>query len=260
MSLSRLSVARIAVQSVYTEVKSFFGSPIFFVILGCSFLLAAYRLIENTHPSFVFLLAILGISIVLYGTGTHGVGSADFKNVPVRVAVAGGAGVLAAVFGFGIVWQGEKIPEIFKAQRKYGIIRLANGDKHYDFSKLFISATSFDGTPLHLMTRANLVQIVMPMTVFTTNLDVCVLVFDPSGKRLTEPDLCLVVALKEHDESDNNDARDRSSEKKGEESKDKAVRKRASTERRDFERIYEGILTLNPDAIPKEGGLVFYAQ
>src|SRR6266478_2940501 len=101
-------VKRIA-PPIYAEIKDFFGSPVFFILLGCSFLFAAARLMENTHPSFVFLLAILGVSIVLYGTGTQGVGSADFKDVPIKVAVADGAGVLAAVFGFGDVWQSEKI-------------------------------------------------------------------------------------------------------------------------------------------------------
>jgi len=201
---------------------------------------------ENTHPSFVFLLAILGISIVLYGTGTHGVGSAEFKDVPIRVAVAGGAGILAAVFGFGIVWQADKIPEIFKTQRKYGLVRLANGDKHYDFTKLFISATSFDGTPLHLLTRSNLVQIVMPLTTFSATLEVCVTAVDPTGKRLTRPDNCLEASLKEGNGSaEKKDGKDADADKSQE-------RKNLNVERQEFERIYEGTLTLQPEAIPTD--------
>ena len=256
--------------SVYAEVKSFFGSPVFFIALGCLFLVAAFRLMDQTHPSFVFLLAILGVSIVLYGTGTQGVGSADFKNVPIRVAVAGGAGILAGVFGFGIVWQGDKIPEIFKTQQKYGLIRLQNGDKHYDFSKLLISATSFNGTPLHLMTRSNVVQIVMPLTVFESTLEVCVVAIDPTGKRLTEADYCVQATMKEDDEtSDNDRVEDGGTKKAGadkvgadkkQDKKAQSANKFKSPERRDFARIYQGVLVLNPDAIPKDDGSVFQPQ
>ena len=254
-----LEHAKNSALAVYTEFKCFFSTPIFFIVLGCLFLIAAYRLMNETHPSFVFLLSILGISIVLYGTGTHSVGSADFKNVPIRVAVAGGAGVLAAVFGFGIVWQGDKIPEIFKSQRKYGLIQLTNGAKQYDFTKLFMSATSFEGMPLHVLTRSDLLQVVMPLTMFSESVRVCVVALDPTGTRLTKLDNCLDAFLKEPEASNSGEPRDA-----GSDSAQKAKRKSSANvltpDRQDFERIYEGMLILNPDGIPKGDNPVYQAQ
>src|SRR4051794_15932277 len=134
-------------RQAYAELKLFFATPLFFILLGSAFLIAAFRLMEDTHPSFVFLLAILGISIVLYGTGSQGVGSAEFKDaIPVKVAVAGGAGVLAAVFGFGILWQSERVSQVFKTSRQYGLVVLKNETNDiFDLTTLRISARSLDG-------------------------------------------------------------------------------------------------------------------
>ena len=125
---------KVCVAAIYAETKNFFSTPLFFILLGCAFLFLAGKYMEDTHPSFIFLLAILGISIVLYGTGTQGVGSANFQNVPVKVAVAGGAGVLAGVFGFGILWQSENIQSLSdgsnlrtgRAQVQIGTFRFDN--------------------------------------------------------------------------------------------------------------------------------------
>jgi multisubunit Na+/H+ antiporter MnhC subunit len=233
---------------IYSETKTFFGSPIFFIALGCLFLLAAYYLLDRTHPSFVFLLAILGVSIVLYGTGSQGVGSADFKDIPIRVAVAGGAGVLAAVFGFGIIWQSDKIPEIFKTQRKYALVRLAKANPNFDFTKYFISARSYDGAPLHVLARSNMLQIVIPLSVLEDDVSVCITAFDPTGKQLSrrEPDNCVSAKLKPRETADGNaQKQDKSDE---------------GSKRRDFERIYEGELKIDPTTNPDDRGDVFRAQ
>lgn len=175
---------------IYTEIKNFSGSPIFFILLGCSFLFSASKMMENTHPSFVFLLAILGVSIVLYGTGTQGVGSADFNDVPVKVAVAGGAGVLAAVFGFGIVWQSEKIQKVFKTEQQYGLIELKNPSKLFEPTALHITANALDGRGLHLLSKSDTIEILMPIASFTSKARVCVTITSAEGKSMTGPNPC----------------------------------------------------------------------
>lgn len=186
-----VSAAKASAPAVYGEIKYFFGSSLFFILLGCSFLFAASRLMENTHPSFVFLLAILGISIVLYGTGTQGVGSAELKDVPIKVAVAGGAGVLAAVFGFGIVWQSDKIQRVFKTEQQYGLIVLENKtDQLFDLTNLHIAANSSDGRGLYLLAKANAIEVLMPISSFSTKSSVCITITNTTGKSMTGPQPC----------------------------------------------------------------------
>jgi hypothetical protein len=194
-SQTPLDYAKYVASPIYAEIKDFFGSPIFFILLGCSFLFFAAKLMEDTHPSFVFLLAILGVSIVLYGTGTQGVGTAELKNVPIKVAVAGGAGVLAAVFGFGIVWQSKNIQEVFKAERQYAVVVLQNeSDQLFDLTTLRISARSPDGRELHFLSRANSLEILVPITSFSPRSPVCVTVTHPTGKSMTDRNACPNVA------------------------------------------------------------------
>ncbi len=149
---------------------------------------------ENTHPSFVFLLAILGVSIVLYGTGTQGVGSADFKDVPIKVAVADGAGVLAAVFGFGVVWQSEKIQKVFKTEQQYGLIELKSPGELFEPASLHITANALDGRGLHLLSKSDSIEILMPIASFTSKARVCVTITNAEGKSMTGTNPCPDIA------------------------------------------------------------------
>ena len=49
----------------------------------------------------MFLLAILGVALVLYGTGTNAAGEGSTGTI--KAASAGGVGVLAMLLGFGVV-------------------------------------------------------------------------------------------------------------------------------------------------------------
>lgn len=178
---------------VYEEVKSFFSTPLFFILLGCAFLIAAGRLIDATHPSFVFLLAILGVSIVLYGTGTQGVGQASFKNVPVKVAVAGGAGVLAAVLGFGVVREGKGIQQVFSKVVNYGVVDLKTTSL-FDLNSLHISATTREGKALPIIVKKDFVWVFVPTTAEATRDWVCVSIFNGDGQSFTSASPCQEVS------------------------------------------------------------------
>ena len=179
---------------VFEALKAFFGSPFFFILLGIGFLLATYYYMDRTHPTFLFLLAILGVSIVLYGTGTQGVGTAQFKEVPVTVFVAGGAGVLAAVVGLGVVWQGERIQTVFSRARQFGLVILENnsGVKR-NLNRLYISAKAQDGRDLHLISTDTKVQILVPITLTLAGKPVCITVFNEERKSMTAPNPCPTV-------------------------------------------------------------------
>lgn len=148
---------------IYAEVKAFFSSSFFFVLLGCLFLYVASREMVNTHSAFVFLLAILGVAILLYGTGTQAAGTAktDDSNLgAINLYIAGGAGVLAAVFGWGVVHYSTDIQKVFKRNLDYGVIELTGDPKiliYYD-----IAAEQLGGSQLHLLKKDNYVQILVP--------------------------------------------------------------------------------------------------
>ena len=195
-----------AVTALYGEIKGFFGSPVFFILLGCAFLYMAGQLLHGAavHPSFIFLLAILGVSIVLYGTGTHGVGTAEMKDFPIKVAVAGGAGVLAAIFGYGVIWKSQDIEKVFKTTREYAVVVLKNETKDLDLrdlTKLRVSARAWDGRNLHVLSKSDQIEILLPVASYPKDFRVCVTVEDLSGKSLTEEDNCSRVNLDKHDDS-----------------------------------------------------------
>jgi hypothetical protein len=60
----------------------------------------------------VFLLAILGVALVLYGTGTNAAGEGSTGTI--KAASAGGVGVLAMLVGFGVVEHATQIGSVFK--------------------------------------------------------------------------------------------------------------------------------------------------
>ena len=182
-------------EAVSGRLSQFFSTPIFFILLGCIFLFAAGRLIDETHPSFVFLLAILGVSIVLYGTGTQASGEGNLSSVPIKVVVAGGAGALAAIFGFGVVWQVEGIQKVFGKVANFGVIELRS-PLAYDFNKLSITSSTREGRPLPVMVKSDLVAVFVPTTVGSTRARLCVVITNAEGKSMTSPNSCFEVAWK----------------------------------------------------------------
>jgi hypothetical protein len=81
------------VKQVYDEIKSFFGSPVFFILFGTFFLYCALVLLDETHSGFVFILAVLGIAMILFGTGSQAVASGNMNEATsgtFSVGIAGG--------------------------------------------------------------------------------------------------------------------------------------------------------------------------
>jgi hypothetical protein len=194
-------------RAIYHGLIQFIGSSFFFILLGIGFLVAVVQLMDSTHPVFIFLLAILGVSIVLYGTGTHGVGSAEFKQVPVKVAVAGGAGVLAAVFGYGVAWMGKDIRAVFHAPQQYGrvVLSLAADPMTYqgDLRRLLITAVArTSGKPLHLFVQEDQIEVLVPISYFPDKAAVCVTATLPPDKPLTAKRFCPPLNWAKNDGSD----------------------------------------------------------
>lgn len=147
----------------YVEVKTFFTAPIFYVILGCMFLYVSFVLLNRAHPAFLLLVAILGVAILLYGTGTQAAmtGQGDNKQIgaSAQIAIAGGAGALAAFFGFGVVYMNTDIQKVFKRTMDYGVLEIVTSRVLDGYA---IQAKQGDGRPLHQWINENKLQLLIP--------------------------------------------------------------------------------------------------
>jgi hypothetical protein len=99
----------------------FFSSGVFFMLVGAAALTAAYLTHYQAHSSFTFIMVVVGVAILLYGTGTQGAGNFDGSvgAARYRIGVAGGAGILAFAVAMGIVLKAPEIQRAFQIERKY---------------------------------------------------------------------------------------------------------------------------------------------
>jgi len=128
----------------------FFSSGVFFMIVGALALLAAFLTMGSTHASFTFVLVVIGVAILLYGTGTQGAG--NFENTAgemrYKIGVAGGAGILAFAVGMGIVVRADDIRGAFQIERKYAqLVFRDQGDGIGSLSS-YVSEITVDGVPV----------------------------------------------------------------------------------------------------------------
>lgn len=135
------------------------SSPFYFlagcVLLGLAFVAEHYAL----NSSLIFLVAMLGVAVLLYGTGSQAAGSfggdtealkalqayidkpvakrsdADFTELKSSISkasgsgvgnivIAGGAAVLTAVFGYGVIAKAPEIRQVFRDWDRYSIVKL----------------------------------------------------------------------------------------------------------------------------------------
>lgn len=102
----------------------FFNSGVFFMIVGTGFLGVAYYTIGATHTAISFVFVVLGVAILLFGTGTQGVGRLDSSSdvtqaYRYQVVLAGGAGVTAFCIAAGMIGFAPKIKETFSPRQTY---------------------------------------------------------------------------------------------------------------------------------------------
>ncbi|WP_224407298.1 hypothetical protein [Afifella sp. IM 167] len=113
---------------------SFSESGIFFILLGAVVLWIAFTTHADpaTHSAFTFVFVVLGVALVLYGTGTQSTGRFEAppgQRFVVQASLAGGAGVIALLLGYGML---EKYPEIraaFASQSNYVVVPIRPRDE-----------------------------------------------------------------------------------------------------------------------------------
>jgi hypothetical protein len=138
---------------------------LFFMVVGCAFLLAAALTMGRTHAAFTFVLVVLGVAILLYGTGTQGMGqlTSEANAAKYNIGIAGGAGIIALAVAFGIVEKSEKMKTAFQIEKKYVRVILApQNDGVSTFDSYVPEITKIDGTPVPALRRGEIVELFVP--------------------------------------------------------------------------------------------------
>jgi hypothetical protein len=142
----------------------FLSSGVFFMLVGGGFLWAAYTTMTETHTSFTFVLVVVGVAILLYGTGTQSAGQfdSDASNVKYKVAVAGGAGVLAFLVGFGIIKEAPAIQNAFQVEKKYFRYMIEPMEDGVTDLRNYVAMVEINGERVASVTRGRRIEVYVP--------------------------------------------------------------------------------------------------
>ena len=149
---------------LFNRLLNFPTSGLFFICLGGFLLKIAYETMGGTLSAFSFVLVVLGIAVLLYGTGTQGM--ARFQSgtsAGYNVAIAGGAGALAFIAAWGITTNSEAMKTAFVVQKQYTRVPI----RHLDNSKvlgLYTFEFSIDGVAIPAMRQGNSLEMLVPYT------------------------------------------------------------------------------------------------
>lgn len=140
--------------------NAFMSSGWFFMLVGIALLWAAYGTMGETHTSFTFVLVVVGIAILLYGTGTQSAGEAASDKV--KIYLAGGAGVLAFLVGYGIVEKSPAIKAAFQVEKKYFRYVVAGADDGVTDLSNYVALADINGDQVPAMRRGNYIEVLVP--------------------------------------------------------------------------------------------------
>lgn len=149
-----------------STIPAFFGSGLFFMLVGGFILFLAFNTMSSTYAIFSFVLVVLGVAILLFGTGTQSMGEFDSDSTTAaryKLRLAGGAGALAFASASGIVAYSYKMKEAFQIERKYIVVQVkAKGDGTSSFDGYAPPAFSISGSPIPVMRRGDYVIAYIP--------------------------------------------------------------------------------------------------
>jgi hypothetical protein len=141
------------------------ANAFFFILLGLILLGCAYgTLAIGVHTSFSFVLVVLGVAILLFGTGTQGVGKFESSTTAAKVngAIAGGAGLLALAVGYGMAVYGSDMQRAFGVETHYVVVKLLpNNDGASSFVNYW-AEFSIDGEPIPSVRRGDVLLAFVP--------------------------------------------------------------------------------------------------
>ena len=141
---------------------AFANSGLFFMIIGGVLLLLSFLTMDTARSAFSFIMVVLGVAVLLYGTGTQGMGQFGASD-GYKVAIAGGAGVIAFCVAWGIVSYGDKMKTAFGVERKYARVTIepddSRGLSNFDG---YLPEFSINGIPVPGLRRGNIIELYVP--------------------------------------------------------------------------------------------------
>ena len=145
--------------SYWDRFNQFTSSGLFFMIVGVCFLFVAAWTLNTAHATFSFVLVVMGVAVLLFGTGTQGVGEA--QAVGYKVAIAGGAGIIAFCVGWGMIHYADTIKTVFQVETKYIRVSLVGGDGSSNM-KSYVAKFSIDGVGIPATHNDDSVEVLVP--------------------------------------------------------------------------------------------------
>ena len=187
---------------VFAALAQCVKNGLFYFFAGLCFITAAYWSADTSKNStLTFMLALLGIAVLLYGTGSQAVLSmgqgrssldptkaeallkdllkepdkanevvsslaAEMKPIPTgayaNFAVAGGAAALTAFFGWGITERRSEIRDVFVDHTRYDLVQASLQPSSLNLDYFRVSATLPDGEHLYARSSKNMLFISVP--------------------------------------------------------------------------------------------------
>jgi hypothetical protein len=165
ITLLLLGVAALLLGSA-TGIDQFYrfcSSGLFFIFLGVILLFIAQWSMGIAHAGMSFVLVVLGVAVLLYGTGTQGMGElkTDSSAAKYNVAIAGGAGVLAFCVAIGIIWYSPKMRDAFQTEKKFVRVHIKSSDGLSNIPS-YAPLFEIDGVQIPAARRGNLIEVFVP--------------------------------------------------------------------------------------------------
>jgi hypothetical protein len=130
------------------------SSGLFFMIIGTAFLAFATISIGRIHAGMTFIFfVVVGVAIVLYGTGTQATGSFDggAPDTTFKLSLAGGAGALAFAAAAGIVFFQNDINQAFREETRFLNVSIRVNTGAATVLQHFLFDGEVDGKPVAMM-------------------------------------------------------------------------------------------------------------
>lgn len=148
------------------RIAGFFSSGFFFLIVGAGLLYLAQAHIATNHAGITFVLVVLGVALLLYGTGTQGMGQfGTGGSAGYNIAIAGGAGVVAFAVAYGIIQYSTQMRDAFQPERKFVRVIVQGGDGLTDMAQ-YASSFDMDGIAVPAARNGRTVEVYVPYQPF----------------------------------------------------------------------------------------------
>jgi hypothetical protein len=149
-------------QTLIGIVASIVSSGFFFLVVGGALLFVAQANMATNHAGITFVLVVLGVALLLYGTGTQGMGQFNSgAGAGYNVAIAGGAGIVAFAVAYGIIQYSTKMRDAFQPERKFVRVLVQGGDGLTDITQ-YASSFEMDGVPVPAARKGRHVEVYVP--------------------------------------------------------------------------------------------------